>query len=94
MLAPPAAAQAPKLGNPALPAKPRTLAERLTSPRDTSRTAADKLRSPRETLKTLYYAVTLYDLFPEMMEDAIDCLDLDANHADARHNLEVIRLWV
>jgi MscS family membrane protein len=39
---------------------------------------ADKLRSPRETLKTFYYAITLYDLFPSMMDDAIACLDLAA----------------
>jgi MscS family membrane protein len=60
------------------PVKPRPLAERLMSPRDISRPLVDKLRSPRETLKTLYYAVMLYDLFPEMMADAVACLDLDA----------------
>jgi MscS family membrane protein len=54
------------------------LAERLTSPRDSGRPLVDKLRSPRETLKTLFYAVALYDLFPEMMEDAVACLDLNA----------------
>jgi MscS family membrane protein len=41
------------------------------------RPVADKLRSPRETLKTLYFAVLTYDLFPRMIEDAIACLDLD-----------------
>ncbi|HEV3117440.1 MAG TPA: mechanosensitive ion channel domain-containing protein [Gemmataceae bacterium] len=75
----PVFAQSPKFGKPA-PAKPKPLAERLTSPRDAGRPVADKLRSPRETLKTLYYAVSLYDLFPEMMEDAIACLDLDGLH--------------
>jgi MscS family membrane protein len=37
----------------------------------------DKLSSPRQTLKTLYFAVVLYDLFPQMIEDAVACLDLD-----------------
>src|SRR2546428_14186022 len=72
----PAWAQAPPPVKPA-PVREKALADRLTSPRQNDRPLADKLRSPRETFKTLYYAVTLYDLFPEMMEDAIACLDLD-----------------
>jgi len=67
---------APTIKPPASKAKP--LAERLTSPYNADRPLVDKLRSPRETLKTFYYAAMLYDLFPEMMEDAIACLELDA----------------
>src|SRR5262249_40219103 len=40
------------------------------------RPLADKLRSPRETLQTLYYAVDVYDYFPQLIEDAVACLDL------------------
>ncbi|HEY7428346.1 MAG TPA: mechanosensitive ion channel domain-containing protein [Gemmataceae bacterium] len=54
------------------------LADRLHSPLEEDRPVADKLRSPRETLKTLYFAVLTYDLFPRMIEDATACLDLDA----------------
>jgi MscS family membrane protein len=73
----PAHAQTKQAAKPAA-AKVKPLADRLTSPRDTNRPLVDKLRSPRETLKTFYYAITLYDLFPEMMEDGIACLELDA----------------
>lgn len=59
-------------------AKEVPLADRLHSPVDAERPLADKIRSPRETLKTLYFAVLLYDLFPQIIEDAIACLDLDA----------------
>jgi MscS family membrane protein len=69
-------------GKPAAPKPPplkvKPLSERLTSPRDPNRPLTDQLRSPRETLKTLYYSITLYDLFPDMIEDALACLDLDA----------------
>ena len=58
--------------------KEKSLADRLRSPYEAERPLADKLRSPRETLKTLYFAVNTYDLFPEMMADAVACLDLDA----------------
>jgi MscS family membrane protein len=67
------AAAAPKQKPKAIP-----LADQLLSPFDEDRPVADKLRSPRETLKTLYFAVLTYDLFPRMIEDAIACLDLDA----------------
>ncbi len=59
-------------------AKEVPLADRLHSPVDAERPLADKIRSPRETLKTFYFAVLLYDLFPQMIEDAVACLDLDA----------------
>ncbi len=59
-------------------AKEVPLADRLHSPVDADRPLAEKIRSPRQTLKTLYFAVLLYDLFPQMIEDAIACLDLDA----------------
>jgi MscS family membrane protein len=53
------------------------LIDRLRSPYQADRPLVDKLRSPRETLKTLYFAVTIYDIFPEMIDDAVACLDLD-----------------
>jgi MscS family membrane protein len=53
------------------------LIDRLNSPMDPERPLQDKLRSPRETLKTLYFAVTIYDVFPALIDDAIACLDLD-----------------
>ncbi len=59
-------------------AKEVPLADRLHSPVDAERPLADKIRSPRETLKSLYFAVLLYDLFPQIIQDAIACLDLDA----------------
>ena len=34
------------------------------------RPLAEKLRSPRETLQTLYYAVDVYDYFPQVIADA------------------------
>src|SRR5262245_2581552 len=36
----------------------------------------EKLRSPRDTLQTLYYAVDVYDFFPNIIQDAVACLDL------------------
>jgi MscS family membrane protein len=53
------------------------LLERLRSPYEADRPIAEKLRSPRETLRTLYYAVILYDVFPEMIDDAVACLDVE-----------------
>jgi MscS family membrane protein len=35
------------------------------------------LGSPRDTLKTLYFSVMAYDFRPGMIDDAINCLDLD-----------------
>lgn len=58
--------------------KEKSLADRLRSPYEADRPLAEKLRSSRETLKTFYFAVTTYDLFPEMMADAVACLDLGA----------------
>ncbi len=68
----PPAAPAPKPKPKEIP-----LVDRLRLPQDPARPLTDKLRSPRETLKTLYFAVNLYDLFPQMMDDAVACLDLD-----------------
>src|SRR5262245_982686 len=58
--------------------KEKPLVERLKSPYDPDLPPAEKLRSPRETFKVLYYAVITYDLFPQMMEDIVATLDLDA----------------
>src|SRR5262249_24230472 len=74
----PAAPKPPSTAAPQPRPKEVPLAERLRSPLEADRPLADKLRSPRETLKTLYYAVVLYDLFPPIIEDALACLDLDA----------------
>src|SRR5581483_2489935 len=46
------------------------------TPTGPDRPLAAKLRSPRETLQTLYYAVDVYDYFPQVIEDAVACLDL------------------
>jgi MscS family membrane protein len=67
----------PAQTNPVGPAKQRPLADRLRSPLDNDRPLLEKLRSPRETIKTLYFAVIIYDLFPQMIQDARACLDLD-----------------
>src|SRR5262245_4463023 len=81
-LALPVSAQPAKAGK-ATPAaakeKPRAapLIDRLRSPYEADRPVAEKLRSPRKALETLYYAVILYDIFPEMIADAVACLDLD-----------------
>ena len=71
----------PAYAQAAQPAAPRTpleklLAERLLGPRN-ERPLAERLRSPRETVKTLYFAITLYDVFPQLMDEATSCLDLD-----------------
>jgi MscS family membrane protein len=42
-----------------------------------ARAPREFLRSPRETLKTLYFAGVAYDLRPQLMDEAIACLDLD-----------------
>jgi MscS family membrane protein len=82
---PTATADAQPSGAAKAPAAPRhskpkeiPLADKLHSPLEADRPLTDKLRSPREMLKTFYFAVLTYDLFPPMIEDAIACLDLDA----------------
>ena len=74
------AAAAKATAQPKARAKPKEipLADRLHSPLEPDRPLTDKLRSPRETLKTFYFAILTYDLFPPMIEDATACLDLDA----------------
>jgi len=37
----------------------------------------EKLASPRETVKTLYFSVIAFDFRPQLIEDAIACLELD-----------------
>src|SRR5205807_134755 len=46
------------------------------APAGPDRPLAAKLRSPRETLQTLYYAIDTYDYFPNMIHEAVACLDL------------------
>jgi MscS family membrane protein len=43
-----------------------------------ARSPQEFLASPRETLKTLYFAVVAYDLQPQLIDEAVACLDLDA----------------
>src|SRR5271165_5888164 len=76
----PAGAQTAKPAAPVVKQRPKEipLAQRVRSPLEPDRPIQDKLRSPRETLKTLYFAVITYDLFPAMIDDAVACLDLDA----------------
>jgi MscS family membrane protein len=56
--------------------KDKQIASKLRSPVETRRPAGERLRSPREMLKSLYYAIATYDLYPQMIEEAADCLDL------------------
>src|SRR5688572_24098847 len=58
------------------PAQP-SLFGKLRSPFRPDQALTEKLRSPRETMRTFLFAVNTYDVFPEMMEDALVCLDLD-----------------
>src|SRR5215471_110983 len=57
--------------------KAAPLIDRLRSPYEADRPVAEKLRTPRKALETFYYAVIMYDIFPEMIADAVACLDLD-----------------
>src|SRR5207249_3069487 len=68
------------------------LAERLASHLITVRPPGEFLTSPRETLKTLYFAVVAYDLQPQLMEEAVACLDLDP--ARAANPTEAARLAI
>jgi MscS family membrane protein len=73
----PAPAPRPVAAAPRTKPKEIPLADRLHSPQESGRSLKEKLRSPRETLKTLYFSIALYDLFPLMIDDAVACLDLD-----------------
>jgi MscS family membrane protein len=50
------------------------------------------LSSPREALKTLYYAAVAYDMQPQLMDEAVACLDLDP--ARAADQAEAVRLAI
>lgn len=54
-----------------------SLVGKIRSPLRRDQALTEKLRSPRETMRTFLFAVNTYDMFPEMMEDALVCLDLD-----------------
>jgi MscS family membrane protein len=45
------------------------------------RSPSEFLTSPRETIKTLYFATVAYDVRPELLAEAIACLDLDPARA-------------
>ena len=54
-----------------------SLAGKLRSPYRSDQALTEKLRSPRETMRTFLFAAITYDAFPEMIEDALACLDLE-----------------
>ena len=57
---------------------------KITPPPITVRLPRELLTSPRETVKTLYYAIIAYDIRPQLVDEAVACLDLDpARAADA-----------
>jgi MscS family membrane protein len=53
---------------------------------------AEILRTPRDTLKALYYAVMAYDFRPQLIDEAIACLDLDKSQR--RDPAEAARLAI
>src|SRR3989442_1750346 len=59
----------------------RPLWAQPAKPPITPRSPAECLTSPREVLKTLYYAVVAYDFAPQLIDEAIACLDLDPARA-------------
>ncbi len=58
----------------------------------TVRSPRECLTSPRETLRTLYYAIVAYDKAPQLVDEAILCLDLDTVRAADR--VEASRLAI
>jgi hypothetical protein len=60
---------------PAVLAQAAQSAEKAPVP---ARSPRECLTSPRETLKTLYFAVVAYDLQPQLVEEAVACLDLNS----------------
>jgi MscS family membrane protein len=56
--------------------KDQQIASKLRSPVETRRPIRERLRSPREMLKSLYYSIATFDLYPQMIDEAADCLDL------------------
>jgi MscS family membrane protein len=59
------------------PAERPSLIEKMNKLDPNAQSREEKLRSPREMMKTFFFAVALYDSFPGMIEDALQCLDLD-----------------
>jgi MscS family membrane protein len=57
-----------------LAGEPQTAAAPPLAPRS----PIEFLASPRETLKTLYFATVAYDVRPELLAEAVACLDLDS----------------
>ncbi len=76
-----AAQEKPAQANPSASVGPilkdQTIAKKLRSPVDARPPIGDRLRSPSEMLKSLYYGVATFDLYPQMIDEAADCLDLD-----------------
>lgn len=58
-------------------AEPKPLIDKISKVDPSAQTRAEKLRSPREMLKTFYFAIAMYDLFPNMLGDAVLCMDLE-----------------
>src|SRR5947209_7353259 len=78
-----------------LPAAATALRAQNSSPPDAApavRTQRSYLVSPRETLKTLYFAAVAYDIRPELLDEAVACLDLDA--ARSADTAEAARLAI
>jgi MscS family membrane protein len=57
------------------------VARSADKPAAASRPTSAFLASPRETLKSLYFAVVAYDFRPQLMDEAVACLDLDPARA-------------
>src|SRR4051812_14684429 len=74
----------PALGAPAAAAQPPELARQPPpTPPTVQAIASDVARwndrtTPRKTLETFYFAISGYDRSPDLIANAIDCLDLKA----------------
>ena len=66
---------------PGLFAQPAQPAEKTAASAIAPRSPREFLTSPRETLKTLYFAVVAYDFQPQLIFEAVACLDLDPARA-------------
>src|SRR5262245_44232734 len=66
---------APVVVPPKAIAEPKPLIDKINKVDPSAQTRAEKLRSPRELLKTFYFAISMYDVFPSMLGDAVLCMD-------------------
>ncbi len=70
----------------------QTTKANVSAPAPKAPPLAEALRTPRETLKTLYYAVMAYDFRPQLIDEAIACLELD--DGSSREPAEAARLAI